>query len=382
MPNTRQPDDGVCYVPFGGGEGADREPSLAAHPLDAGTVLLTWTDNDDGRVVWGAVTRDAGEAWNVQQVGGEGSFDSVAAFDAGGRAYILYGAAPAGIRLVVSADGGESWDQRVVVDDPAILLWDAMDLAVAPDGPVYVVAQSVSARGIWLWRSDDGAAWEGPQPIHLPAGPGGVHVFPRVVAGADGLVAVSAIAIPSSIDVVVSRDGGRTFGLPAALPAPEGGFLQGEPVVVLPDGSLAAAYAAGAVRLSRSADGTTWDAPQDLFTPPDGATMVWSVLAPGDGGHALFSYGRRNPDLWGVGVAHVGPDGAVTVTGLAGPTEVTPVNPMEATSGGDEYGGAAVAADGSLWLAWSDPREGVHVGVAHLRPAEGSYREGPAPIPT
>src|SRR5687767_3764821 len=60
------PGDGASgepYASFDEEGGPDLEVSTATHPLDADTVLLTWTVRGDVVQAWTALTQDGGLTW-------------------------------------------------------------------------------------------------------------------------------------------------------------------------------------------------------------------------------------------------------------------------------------------------------------------------------
>lgn len=154
---------------------------------------------------------DAGESWEPVSLSGEADFHALEA--AHGR---VYGFDGANGRLMVSDDGGESWEER---QPPGPLL----DVAVHPSDPERLVA--TSERGVFL-SEDDGETWRptGGE-IGFLAWPAEDRLY---LIGASGTVQVSS-------DVGESWDEfGSIGGQPAALIAP----TEDELYAALPDGTI------------------------------------------------------------------------------------------------------------------------------------------------
>lgn len=373
--------------------GSDLEASLAAHPTDASQVLVTWTSRTGPRAdVWAAVTEDQGANWTVTKMenpdlgsdlpaSSRYAFDTIATYGPDGRAYVFFGGQTQRaadylpepndrITIASSADGGETWTYDLVTEDPGVFLWDAMDMAVAPDdGAMYAVAQSVSLRGVWFWKSPDGGDWSEPRPISiLPAD--GYAYWPRVAAGPDGLVVVTAKTIATEpLVALVSHDAGATFERVTVLTRGTSGVLIGDPTWVDPaTGSIrVAAAGSGGVVLAESDDrGVSWTEPVLLTPAPNGFDLRWSMAAGDSSGnrYALVSMGQDGG--WLIHLVAWRDGEEPTVVPIVSDGHAQP----RREGAGDEYGGLAVAADGSVWAAWSDSRfDGPEtISVARLIP--------------
>lgn len=163
---------------------------------------------------------DAGKTWRTVSLSGEADLHVLRA--AGKR---VYGWDASNGRLLVSADGGQSWTERPA---PAPLL----DLAPDPSQRQRVVA--ATEQGLFA-SADAGRSW-----TRLPGEPG-LLAWPR--AGRLFLVAGTGLIFASS-------DGGKTWqrrGDVGAEPAAFGAGPAGELYVALHDGPI-----------KTSADGTLW----------------------------------------------------------------------------------------------------------------------------
>jgi len=371
---------GVTSWTFDPGPGADTEVSLATDPRKPGRALVAW--QEDITRVWSAFTRNGGRTWDVRLLHDpvaaptgttQEAFDPTAAIGPDGTLYVLMGglARPAaglaltgGITLARSTDGTR-WSYHHVDDVGTAHVWDAMHLAVAPDtGHLYVVAQSIDHRGIGFWRSSDrGRTWgvvRFPQ-IENPVGAAqvaqdGFEFWPRIAAGRGGLVLLVTKAALGTVKTTVSRDGGATFGAVTPLTgAAVSGRLVGVPAAF--DGTLGViGYVTerGVVLLRSQRAGPGWAA--TWSTPDEQGEPDWSTVV------------ARRGVVW---VLHTeqssGPEWRVVLTKSVGRSMSTKVlarvdgGRPRGDGAGDEYGGLAVAADGSVWAAWSQPREGQPV---------------------
>jgi hypothetical protein len=91
-----------------------------------------------------------------------------------------------GLQVRSTADNGLSWVEH---DVPFASVSDAPDLAVTPDGTLYLAYMDGNWKPALARSTDGGATWSGPYAVTVPGLVGGL--FPVVVAGADGHVAVA-----------------------------------------------------------------------------------------------------------------------------------------------------------------------------------------------
>jgi hypothetical protein len=185
-----------------------RAPSLAAGP--GRTVYLAWTVGEDPEAaIRVARSIDGGAAFDAPQLvaGGQGAGDAPRlAVDAAGKLHL-------------------AWAQRAGPGAPS-----AIRYALAPPGGSFGAARTLSAP-----YTDGGAAY----PALASDGAAGLCVLWENL-GADGRAA--------SLGMTVSRDGGRSFSIPATVPgsaAPPGGSngsqqgLLGKKLAVDSDGPIA-----------------------------------------------------------------------------------------------------------------------------------------------
>lgn len=385
---------GLCAAVVGAPYERDREVSLATHPTDPQTVLVTWRQGEIGgeaHILTGYTT-DGGATWRVTTLenrghdppGGESldsyGYDSIAAFGADGTGYVLYGGDRTGaqafdrLTLAKTRDGA-TWSYSMVYEGPiGVASPDYPDLAVAPDGKhVFVVTYSVTlapvSEGVWLWTSDDGGVtWSLPRVI-LPASALQHHYAPRITAGEDGLVVIATNTIspepssegvspndgPTAAWVAISRDGGATFDPPRNVRDYEQGSgiyskaagVINDPVA-LHGKTVSLVYGdEGRFIGYRSPDaGHTWGDPVELGSFGGPAIYTSVASAPDGGVAAMTRYGTE--DLFGISLLRWSDAGAVVTTlhedSLRGAYEL-----------GDDYGAIGVARDGAAWIAWAIP---------------------------
>jgi hypothetical protein len=421
---------GVCVHLLGLEGERNREASLATHPTDPQTVLVTWRVGEfsGGPRIAAAVTRDGGAHWEVTELrnpavpdlgvpGAERyAYDSIAGFGPDGTAYVLYGGEyrylqepPAYVfpefrmTLARSADGGATWTYHTFADLPTSTFGpDYPDMAIAPDsgritvaaqmygfptvlaGPACSLAPCVAPEGIWTWSSSDGGAtWDGPViAIANPPTFGiGVpfHYLPRLEAGPGGFVLLSTNAVggPDFGGYITrSEDGGATWGTPQLVHAYKGGTgsaINSPAAVWTEDGATQAALVYGdgdRVVGYRSQDGgATWGTATLLATYAKGTSHFWMRAdARGATVWAEARYGSNDPDRFLASAYAWSPGGAVWEDALVD----VPV-PGAYEGAGDDYAAFAVAADGSAWAGWSDLRSGdaEKIAIAHVALVEG-----------
>lgn len=316
------------------------------------------------------------------------AFDSTAAFGPDGTAYVLYGGEDSRVQdhiglgtgelyrmtLAASKDNGLTWSYHIVNDlnNGLATIPDYMDLAVAPDsGRLIVVAQaSPPVNLIELWTSDDGGkTWQMPR-IAVPFVEAAATSFaPRITAAAGGLVVLSMKALvgadpnaPGNVSayVVISRDGGKSWAAPVRLHTffAEGTGIN-DPAGIWEDASgthIAAVYGDGNQVFGYRSDdlGKTWQGPSQIGSYAAGASHIWLSVAADAGGtvYAQTRSGQSN-NFFGIDLFKWAPDGSTDSLSLVGAVA------DGSYTVGDDYGAAAVAADGAVWTAWSDRRSGI-----------------------
>lgn len=125
---------------------------------------VTWLSGTGGR--W-LRTDDAGVTWVGGEVPGAGElqFRDVHGFDADGAVLLAAGEGDAS-RLFRTGDGGATWVETFVMDEPAGFL-DCMDFW--PDGRGLAYGDAVDGE-LYLLRTDDGGrSWSRVDPATLPA---------------------------------------------------------------------------------------------------------------------------------------------------------------------------------------------------------------------
>lgn len=232
-----------------------------------------------------------------------------------------------------STDGGESWevlrDPHVTDRDPTdtgpFCSCDA-DVEASPDGWIYYTdwwSAGLAGGNYLVERSPDGGeTWES-TPVTIPH-PVTFSVDRQwLVAGEDGFVGLFYAHVPGTgfvpdpgpkpdarIEAVFSHDHGATWSPPVTVTSmPEGTFSQISNPAILPDGTLAMAYAhmsgdgddfwrsPGEVRLAVSSDqGETWDQ-RTVADVPGGFDNLWAVqTAADDQGTLHVAWAARTSD--------------------------------------------------------------------------------------
>lgn len=246
-----------------------------------------------------------------------------------------------------STDGGETWevlrDPHVTDQDPTdpgpFCSCDA-DVEASPDGWIYYTdwwSAGLAAGNYLVERSPDGGETWMSTPVTIP------HLVTLsvdrqwLVAGEDGFVGLFYAHVPGTsfvpdpgpkpnarIEAVFSHDHGATWSPPrTVVTMEEGTFSQISNPAILPDGTLAMAYAhmsgdgddfwrsPGEVRLAVSPDrGETWDQ-RTVADVPGGFDNLWAVQTAaddrdrlhlawsartGDGAETMATYHAQSPD--------------------------------------------------------------------------------------
>ena len=204
---SRSTDHGSTWTPFptaGYFPDADRN-WLAAAP--SGTVHLVFNVGVTGLEV--GTSTDGGMTWMPPTLVGPSTDDvpdgpngiaGDAVVDAQGTLYIPYGPGPGGgtvQRVLSSSDGARTFQEHVVHTTPSSATSGAIfsSLALDADGTLYLAwseGSKPTGMGVLLSHSTDhGATWS--EAVRVSP-PGTTAVFPWVVAGAAGKVAVAAYA--------------------------------------------------------------------------------------------------------------------------------------------------------------------------------------------
>ncbi len=388
----------VCFASLAPESGDDAdggyhlEASIATHPTDPHQILLTWTERRydpnaplfGTAQVWAAITFDGGRSWESTQMrdpsiqrppaSSSYSFDSTAAFTSAGIPIVLYGGESVTTlgtvsdhsRITLARYVEHAWTYHVVAADRNTGGYDGMHMAAAPDAPyVYAAAHTATARSLYVWRSDDGGiTWQqGPtvaEPIQAAyvagAATGDFDYWPRLAAGTDGFVALTARRLdPSALRLWVSHDAGKEFADPVAVPGGEYDNHAGNPILWTPDGLGITLVSSDGYAVARSRDnGTTWEPTGLDAALVDSLPVRWSATASRNGSVALVATFQGAHWRAEVNVATNG--NIVRVSAWESNAHPTGIG------GGDEYGGIAFAADGRLWWTWS--RSDTSIGIA------------------
>lgn len=131
------------------------------------------------------VSADGGTTFSTSAPHGAGcAFQGAPVGDVNG---VLYEpTSQCGLHVRKTADAGLSWTEYAV---PFASVSDTPDLAVTPDGTLYLAYIDASWKPAIARSTDGGATWTGPYAVTVPGLVSGL--FPSIVAGADGRIAVS-----------------------------------------------------------------------------------------------------------------------------------------------------------------------------------------------
>ena len=335
------PDDLPAACAFA--PGTEGESFLAADPVDPSHLVATWGAGfGDGAVT--AATRDGGRTWARSHVPGlttctggtrAWTIDGWVSVGRGGGAYFGAfssagdppGGLPTDIDVLASGSpgGGTRWPAAAVVDTG-----------------LYGVNGIISRTSITADPHRPGRAW---------------MVWSRMLVN----------PLVDGVYVARTDDGGETWGAPVrvAKPAQPGLALPAWQVVVLPDGTLLAAFGAlqtqedtlrgglqradtpVVAQTSRSTDGgETWSTPRDIGTLP---SYVLGRLAADRRGEAWFAWGEPGTSDARIRVAR---------SADAGQTWSAPIDAAVVPSNGigplDLQVSVAAARDGAIGVSWYD----------------------------
>lgn len=348
-PNLRLGDDPAPLPPA---MRAQAEPHIARSPVTPGFLTAVFQEGrftDGGAVDCGyAVTHDGGLSWtralipNLTKASG-GTYlratDPVAGIDLGGRIFLTtegsttIGFADGTILVSRSTDGGATFEAPAVVFRPASSSnfpdkpWMAVNTfgGTATAGRILVtwtLFGTTAASPIFRSYSDDhGVTWSSVAAIHstLSNAQGSQPIFLR-----DGRVAIiywnfgssgftggdAALPGPEEIDMVLSSDGGVTFGPPSLVttvaryeqPSIRNGVFLPSATTDRINGHLSVVYQAldstGMPRIfftKSSNAGTTWTAPVAITDNPGTGVFNAAIAASPDGQRLTASfYDQRN----------------------------------------------------------------------------------------
>jgi hypothetical protein len=326
-----------------------------------------------------------------------------------------------------STDGGESWevlrDPHVTDQDPAdtgpFCSCDA-DVETSPDGWTYYTdwwSAGLVGGNYLVERSPDGGETWMSSPVTMPH-PVTFSVDRQwLVAGQDGFVALFYAYFPGTgnvpdtgplpngrIEVVVSEDHGATWSGPRTVTLmPEGTFDQISNPAILPDGTLAMAYAhmtgegddfwksPGQVRVATSTDGgETWKQ-RSVAGVPGGFDNLWAVETAADGSGTLHvAWAARTSDGSDrMAVYHAQSDDGGRTWSEPDALRSQGLNFLpwiEATGEGDVavawYGGNATgdpreASDDAKWYAYAARRPGPDANWTVAKADPRPVKEGP-----
>ncbi len=336
-------------------------PSAAQTPLalvtddrDSGTDVLlqavspgadgvVWVSGHGG--TWGR-SLDGGEHWTVGVVPGADTlqFRDVQGFDAQRAVLLAAGSGPLS-RLFRTDDGGATWVETFVMDEPQGFL-DCM--AFVDDARGWAYGDAVDGVLYLLATTDGGRSWS-----RVPAAS-----LPPALDSEGGFAASGACVAPAGRDGVVVATGNGPR--PRLLRTRDGGGAW-----EVQDLPLTAGPAAGATAVGVGADGFAWAVGGAIGDPLEGPRVAVSTdggatWTPGPGEPALegpLYGGARAPGAPGPVLAAVGP-GGVAWSGDGGATWTTLREESHwAVAFGDDGRGWAVGPRGRITLLRLEGRE-------------------------
>jgi hypothetical protein len=344
------------------------EPEVAADPRHPGRLLAAAqavpASAPDGsrRQLVTSYSTDGGHVWHFsgplpQSTPDRIGLDVTSAFDASGNAYVLgeeqrpTGGAP--LLLWRSRDGGRTFGRPTLVAGSATgrVCCDHGWLRVDPAGTLHV-AYSGADNDVLVVRSGDrGRTWSRPAVV-------GNGEAPVVAAGRRGLVAVAWVG-SGTVDVRISHDGGRTFGVDRPLRADAAGALPALAVDNRTGRLYLAAGRAGRIVEWTSPDGSRWSGGTAVASPTSAAQPQLAVGA--DGRVWTFLFAGRSAIAPYLAVARAGlRGGAGTARRLTGAFPYSVGFGRSKTNPGGfvgDYQGLAV--DGTSAVAvWNNGRSG------------------------
>jgi hypothetical protein len=243
---------------------ASRLPRLAARALAAAASLAATA----GAIVSPHAVSGQSGASDAPGVGkvAAGSARSLgepaAAQDSGVTAVTAtsFGAAGARAEVWTRRAGGMSWRRAGAVVPAGFGSSYDPAAAAVPGGPLLVVAgtappgeKCISNGSVGIVSVGSGGTLSAPRLVSDQRGTGSFDDRPTVAAGQHGMVWVAWSQGPNAdacqdvgdgdrIEVAVSRDGGRTFGDPVAMPADGGHSAFGVRLAPLPGGQVAVSW--------------------------------------------------------------------------------------------------------------------------------------------
>lgn len=138
-----------------------------------------------------AISRDGGLTFAPTAPHAIGcAFHGAMVADADGVLYVP--TAQCGLRVRSTANEGVTWIERVLPASRFPASDDTPDLAVTPDGTIYLFYTTDDWTAAFARSSNGGLSWQGP--FHVPLVGAKSGAFPSIVAGNDGKIALSFYA--------------------------------------------------------------------------------------------------------------------------------------------------------------------------------------------
>lgn len=252
-------------------------------------------------------------------------------------------------------------------------------IASLPDGALFVAYGSDSGSSLFVARRTDGVTWQ--KSTLAPNGTLRNVVFPCF----EGATLHLAYLVPSGVEVMTSRDSGKTFDAPVRVDAPKEDVAFEPPSCVVSGGALFVAYGVGGgvgsidrmalldgVMVARSSDGgRTFSDHVLAVSPPRARHAMLPRLARTDTGLALGAYVERGDAAHGWFQVAFSPDGAA----WSEPVVVASPVGIETARGsfdalGDYVGMSGVGQRGGVLVSFADNGATLPAAVSHVRIAQ------------
>jgi photosystem II stability/assembly factor-like uncharacterized protein len=263
--------------------------------------------------------------------------------------------------VVLTTDGGHSWQQRAV---PLMADEYLTGISASSAASVWVcIASNTQPGGRIVHTTDGGQTWSVQTgALFTTSTPNFVHFFTAV----DGVALGDPLNPPADpFDIFVTHNGGTTWARAASVPAP----LLHENATVLAPAVVGNSiwFVTDESRVFRSTDqGNTWTAAMANTTISETYAVAFqdaqhgAVLSVNDATNTLYEHVTADGGLSWQRALYSGPLRSSGITGVPGTGLLVSVG--EGTLGTADIGSSYSADNGATWIPLEDTRQ--HTGVA------------------